>query len=73
MRLIARAAALREAGGFPIIPIERPEVERAVASARAALGEAAFAAAWEEGRRLDLNDACAYVRASAADAAPPSS
>jgi predicted ATPase len=63
-RLLARSAALREAGGFPVFPIERPEVEAAAASACAALGEEAFAAVWAEGQTLSLEDACTYVRRS---------
>jgi hypothetical protein len=53
-RLCAAAAALREAIGAPQWPIQRARFDRTVAAARAQVDEAAFAAAWEEGRALPL-------------------
>jgi hypothetical protein len=38
-----------------------PEYERTVAEAHAALGEAAFAAAWAEGRAMSLDAALDYA------------
>jgi predicted ATPase/class 3 adenylate cyclase len=50
--LLAAAAALGEATGVPVPPSRRADYDRTVAAAGAALGEAAFAAAWTEGRAL---------------------
>jgi len=46
---------------FEMSAKEREEHDQAVASARAALGEEAFAKAWEEGSKLTLNEAVAYA------------
>jgi tetratricopeptide (TPR) repeat protein len=56
-RLLGAAAALRASGGFPRSLLEREDVERATASVRAALGDAAFAAAWAEGQAMTLEQA----------------
>jgi predicted ATPase/class 3 adenylate cyclase/DNA-binding CsgD family transcriptional regulator len=53
------AEALREAIGMPIPPVERAPYNRAVAAARAQLGEQAFAAAWVGGRTLSPEQALA--------------
>jgi hypothetical protein len=43
-------------------PVARgPEYERTVARGRAALGEAAFAAAWAEGRAMSREQAVEYA------------
>jgi tetratricopeptide (TPR) repeat protein len=42
---------------------ERDEYEQALASTRAALGEKAYKAAWEEGRRMTLDQAVGYATA----------
>jgi predicted ATPase/DNA-binding SARP family transcriptional activator len=54
-RLLGLAAAAREHHQTPAGPSEREEVDRITARVRDALGEAAFAAAYEEGavRKLD--------------------
>ncbi len=52
--LFGAAEALRLAIGAPLPPVERAPYEQAVASARAHLGEEAFAAAWQEGRTMPL-------------------
>jgi hypothetical protein len=57
VQLCGAAAALREALGAPLAPNRREEWERELGAARAALGEAAFAAAWAEGQALPLEDA----------------
>ena len=49
-RLYGAAEAQRERIGRPIEPVYQEEFEQDVAVARRALGEAAFAAAWAEGR-----------------------
>ncbi|MBK6769665.1 MAG: tetratricopeptide repeat protein [Ardenticatenales bacterium] len=52
-QLLGAAAALRERVGAPLSPREAPQHEGYVASARAALGDAAYAAAWAAGAALD--------------------
>ncbi|GAA2105824.1 BTAD domain-containing putative transcriptional regulator [Actinomadura alba] len=52
-RLLGTAAATREGVGAPLPPAERGDVDRVTARARAALGEAAFAAEFAHGRTLD--------------------
>jgi predicted ATPase len=48
------AQALREAIGVPLYPVDQPAYEQAVAATRRALGEEAFASAWEQGRTQPL-------------------
>jgi non-specific serine/threonine protein kinase len=60
-RLLGAAEALREATAGVLPAWERADYERCVAAAREALGEAAFAAAWAEGRALSLDEAVAYA------------
>ncbi|WP_407564847.1 BTAD domain-containing putative transcriptional regulator [Streptomyces sp. 184] len=55
-RLLGTAAALRTAAGAPLPEAERGDVDRITARATAALGEAAFAAAHEEGRTMTVTD-----------------
>ena len=43
-------------------PRQRAEREKAVASVREALGESAFAKAWEEGQAMTLEQAVAYAK-----------
>jgi hypothetical protein len=50
-RLWGAAAALRAALGVPMWPIDRPDYERRVAAARAAMAADAFDAAWPTDRR----------------------
>jgi predicted ATPase/transcriptional regulator with XRE-family HTH domain len=56
-RWLGAATADRAITSNPISPASREEVGRAKAAARAALGEAAFAAAWETGTALPLKQA----------------
>jgi predicted ATPase/DNA-binding SARP family transcriptional activator len=63
VRLLAAAAALRDAAGAPLPPADRAECERHLACARTALGEEAFAAAWTEGRTLTWEQAAAEALA----------
>ena len=58
-RFWGAAEVLRNAIGTPIPPVERANYERTVASARAHLGEKAFAAAWAEGRTMTPEQAFA--------------
>jgi predicted ATPase/DNA-binding CsgD family transcriptional regulator len=61
--LAAASGALRVAIGVPLPPFERDAARRTVASARRALGEGAFASAYEAGRALDRDAAIAEARA----------
>jgi hypothetical protein len=60
-RLSGATEALREALNVPLAPDQRADHTRAVQAMRAALGEAAFAAAWVEGRALPLEAAIALA------------
>jgi hypothetical protein len=61
IRLLGAAEAFcGTLGARPPVAV-REEYERAVAEGRAALGEAAFAAAWTEGRSMSLEEALAYA------------
>jgi hypothetical protein len=64
-RLLGAAEATLQAAGTPLhrYALEQPWHERAVSAARAALGEAAFAHAWAEGRTLPLETAIAEALA----------
>jgi predicted ATPase/DNA-binding CsgD family transcriptional regulator len=57
VRLFAAADALSGALGAPLSAPERPFRERALTAARAELGRDAFAAAWEAGRALSIDEA----------------
>lgn len=67
VRLMGASEALREAVGAELSPHagpgpHRPDHEHTVASTRAILGAAAFAARWEEGRAMSLEQAmCAAL------------
>jgi predicted ATPase/DNA-binding SARP family transcriptional activator/class 3 adenylate cyclase len=58
-RLYGAAEALRETIGAPLPPANRPDRDRGIAAARATLGEAAFSAAWAEGRVMRVEQAIA--------------
>jgi non-specific serine/threonine protein kinase len=60
-RLFGAAEAQRETFGGFILPAARTEHDRSVAAACAQLGEAAFAAAWAEGRAMSMEQAIAYA------------
>jgi tetratricopeptide (TPR) repeat protein len=57
--LFGAAAALREAISAPLPPADHARHDHAVAAVRVALGEDAFAAAWEAGRTMPLEQAVA--------------
>lgn len=58
-RLLGAAAAGHERSGQPVMISVRPFIARAEAAARAALGEAAFLAAWAAGAILTTDEALA--------------
>jgi predicted ATPase/class 3 adenylate cyclase len=60
-RLWGAASALREVLGSPLSPKERAKQQQEAASARQILGDAVFAAAWEEGRLMTSEQAAAYA------------
>jgi hypothetical protein len=60
-RLLGAAAAQRAITGVPISPTDREDVGRVMSTARGALGEAAFEAAWHAGRVLPLEQLIAEV------------
>ena len=60
-RLFGAASALREALGTPLPPLDRPAYDGAVESARGQLGKEKFAAAWDEGRAMTLEEAIEYA------------
>ena len=61
VRLISVAAAHRQKLGMPLPPVEQPEQTALRDAARTALGEEAFAEAWEAGSRMSLEEATALV------------
>lgn len=66
-RLLGAAEALREVVGSVLPAAERPEHERAVKDARAALGAAEFGGQWAAGRALTLPEAIAEAVAGMDD------
>ncbi|MDP9372367.1 MAG: tetratricopeptide repeat protein [Chloroflexota bacterium] len=63
-RLWGAAERLRETIGAPLSPVGRADYEHDVTAARAQLGQAAFAAAWAEGRAMPLEQVIAEVLAT---------
>ena len=61
VRLMAAAAALRELLGAPLPPLDSEKQKQEEAAVQQILGEAAFVAAWEEGRALTWEQAVAYA------------
>ncbi|MGD9891858.1 MAG: tetratricopeptide repeat protein [Dehalococcoidia bacterium] len=68
------AHALRENMGAPAAPMEQASIASTRKTARAALGDAAFLAAWDAGRTLPLEEAIALALDQAVEKqpAPPS-
>jgi non-specific serine/threonine protein kinase len=60
--LLGGTRTLRESFGLPMPPILRPQFERDVTTARAALGRERFAKAWAEGSSMTLDRAAEYAR-----------
>jgi len=69
-RLFGAAEALREHSGAPLVRADRPAYDRGVAATRAALADAAFAAAWAAGRAMSPWQAMEEALAPGAAAAP---
>jgi DNA-binding CsgD family transcriptional regulator len=69
-RLYGAAEAQRERAGQPVQPLYRAEFERDADVARRALGDVAFAEAWERGKQQPLEDVVAEALALRAE--PPS-
>jgi tetratricopeptide (TPR) repeat protein len=61
-RLAAAASGLRESAASALTPAERRAFDQDIAAAWEALGDAAFATLWSEGRALPLDDVVAYAR-----------
>jgi hypothetical protein len=61
VRLWGAAATVREALGGRMPPLGRLRDDEEIPATRAALGEAAFAVAWEAGRAMTLSEAVAYA------------
>jgi predicted ATPase/class 3 adenylate cyclase len=62
-RLFGIASALRAPTHVPPLPLDRASYERTVARVRATLEEDIFSTAWEEGRRMTLEQAVEYALA----------
>jgi non-specific serine/threonine protein kinase len=56
-RLFGAGVTHRDNGGLPLSPVKRGEAERDLAMAKRALAPAAFAAAWQSGQALTLEQA----------------
>ena len=62
-RLGGAAASLHASLGSTRSPLEQADVDKVMTAARAALGEDAFAAAWDAGRTMTLDEAAEYALA----------
>jgi predicted ATPase/DNA-binding CsgD family transcriptional regulator len=71
VRLFAATQAVQTKVGLTPAPALRAKNERALASARSALGEEAFAAAWAAGEELPLQRAAAEAQSVTVDAGRP--
>jgi predicted ATPase/DNA-binding XRE family transcriptional regulator len=60
-RLVGAAEAQIPSIRFEMSAKERAEYDQAVAAARAALGKETFIAAWEEGKKMTLDEAVSYA------------
>jgi non-specific serine/threonine protein kinase len=60
--LFGAAEALREALGIPPPPFIRDEYDRRIAGVRAALDEPVFAAAWQQGRTMTMEQAIEFAQ-----------
>jgi len=61
VHLLGAAEVLREGIHIPMTDVERVEYDGAVAALRAQLGADAFAAAWAQGRSMDIERAIQYA------------
>jgi len=71
-RLLAAAEILRDNIHIPMTDVEHVEYDAAVATVRGQMGADALAAAWAEGRAMDMERAIQYA-VTAADPAEPAS
>jgi hypothetical protein len=60
-QLCGAAEALHKATGYPKDPISHAEMEPYLASGRSKIHEAVWEEAWEEGRRMTLEEAVSYA------------
>jgi predicted ATPase/DNA-binding SARP family transcriptional activator len=60
-RLWGAVATLRESVGMVVTPNDRAKLDARMAQARAALGDNAYGAAWEDGRRLHWKQALVEI------------
>jgi predicted ATPase len=60
-RLLAAAESLRLEIGLAVPPVERAEAQARLATIRAKLSEGAFAAAYQEGQLMEMQQAIAYA------------
>jgi hypothetical protein len=60
-QLCGAAEALHKATGYPKDPILHAEMEPYLASGRSKIHEAVWEEAWEEGRRMTLEEAVSYA------------
>ncbi len=60
-QLFGAAEALREVASTPLPPYQRADYNRNIAAVRAQLDEAAFAAAWAEGRAMTMEQVVVYA------------
>ena len=56
VRILAATTALREARAEPLPPVYQARCDRILAAARPLLGSVAFAAAWDTGRAMSLDE-----------------
>ncbi|MHB8645971.1 MAG: ATP-binding protein [Thermomicrobiales bacterium] len=71
-RLFAAAATLRDSIGAPVPDADRAAYNRIIRETRDALGDDAFAAAWDAAQARSLDDACADSSAAPAPTKRPS-
>jgi len=60
-RLLGAASTLREAIHAPLPPRDREDYDRTISAVKSHVGEEAYAAAWEEGRAMSLEQALAFA------------
>jgi non-specific serine/threonine protein kinase len=68
-RLLGAAGRLRQTIGAPVHPVDRADHERAVQASRSALGPTEYAAAWESGQQLGVDEVIACAASPDTDAA----
>jgi len=71
VRLAGASSALRQAWQTPLIPLIEAVVDDGLARAKAVLDPARYAAAWDEGQAMSLEESLAAARAVEVGAAAP--